>query len=143
MSDACYPEMAEGENGMGIRGAPERTVRANELAIKALKPGEDRYIAWVEGHPKLGVRVTPKGARTWVYAYRFGGKLRWLTLGPLPCPAPEGGSRGMVRSRRQAGARRGPRRRQGGGQGTGRDHGGCIDRRVHDPVRQAKETHRC
>lgn len=69
---------------MGIRGAPERTVCANELAIKALKPGEDRYIAWVEGHPKLGVRVTPKGARAWVYAYRFGGKLRWLTLGPCP-----------------------------------------------------------
>ncbi|MEO5375337.1 MAG: site-specific integrase [Alphaproteobacteria bacterium] len=69
---------------MGTRGAPERLVRANDLAIRALKPDDARYIAWVEGCPKFGVRVTPNGAKSWVYGYRAAGKLRWLTIGPCP-----------------------------------------------------------
>jgi len=32
----------------------------------------------------LGLRVTPSGAKTWVFVYRSGGKPQWLTLGGYP-----------------------------------------------------------
>ena len=32
----------------------------------------------------LTLRLTPTGAKTWVFVYRAGGKLQWLTLGSYP-----------------------------------------------------------
>lgn len=47
-----------------------------------LKPQADRYEVW-DGSG-LGVRVSPKGRRSWVMVYRFQGKPRYATLGIYP-----------------------------------------------------------
>lgn len=50
--------------------------------VRNLKPQENRYEVW-DGSG-LGVRVSPKGRKTWVYVYHFHGRSRRLTLGKFP-----------------------------------------------------------
>jgi len=50
--------------------------------IKSLKPSNRRYEVSEPGGLKL--RVSPSGAKTWVYVYRQNNKLRRLTLGLYP-----------------------------------------------------------
>ena len=57
-------------------------MKFTDKKIKNLKPGAQRYEEW-EGNG-FGVRVTPKGAKSFVYLYRFEGKPRRLTLGTYP-----------------------------------------------------------
>lgn len=52
--------------------------KLTDFQLRNLKAGPKRYIEW-EPHG-LGVRVTPKGAKSFVFVYRFGGKLRMMTL---------------------------------------------------------------
>jgi integrase len=52
--------------------------KLTDLQIQNLRAGPKRYIEW-EPHG-LGVRVTPKGAKSFVFVYRFNGKLRMMTL---------------------------------------------------------------
>lgn len=47
-----------------------------------LKPKAARYDVW--NGAGLGVRVSPKGRRSWVMVYRFQGKPRYATLGTYP-----------------------------------------------------------
>jgi integrase len=58
-------------------------MKLTDYQIKNLKPQAERYEVW-EGKTGFGVRVTPKGNKSFVYMYRFGGKARRLTLGTYP-----------------------------------------------------------
>ena len=49
-------------------------------SVDALKPEPARYIAWAKDGDGRGVRVTPKGAKSFILAYRFEGQPRMLTL---------------------------------------------------------------
>ncbi len=53
-------------------------------SFRAPRNGKDREIAWDAKTPGFGLRVTAKGARTWVCMYRHNGRPRWLTLGTYP-----------------------------------------------------------
>ena len=47
-------------------------------------PTEKRRIVWAEGLAGLGIRITPKGTKSFVYKYDIDGQDRWLTLGQYP-----------------------------------------------------------
>jgi integrase len=59
-------------------------MKFTDKSIKALKPKAERYEVWEDKRSGLGVRVSPKGRKTWVYMYRFGGKARRMGLGTYP-----------------------------------------------------------
>jgi integrase len=61
-----------------------KPVKRKDFSIKALKPEDERYIAWIEGGQGLGVRVAPSGKKTFVYWYRHGDRKRLMTLGEYP-----------------------------------------------------------
>ncbi len=56
----------------------------NELSIKAIKPKAKRVDHWFNDHPGFGLRVTPKGAKTFVFVYRFSGRKTRFTIGRYP-----------------------------------------------------------
>jgi integrase len=53
--------------------------KLSDFQIKNLKARDKRYTVW--GDRGLGVRVTSNGVKTFVFKYRFHGKVRWMTLG--------------------------------------------------------------
>ena len=59
-------------------------MRFTDAAVKALKPQADRYEVWEDGQTGFGVRVSPKGLKSWIFMYRFDGKARRMTLGNYP-----------------------------------------------------------
>ena len=59
-------------------------MRFTDKSIKALKAKSERYEIWEDGRTGLGVRVSPKGRKSWMYMYRFGGKARRMTIGTYP-----------------------------------------------------------
>lgn len=68
----CYPKCY-----------PRRfTMKLTDKAVQNLRPKPTRYEVWEDNG--LGVRVTPSGKKSWVYMYRFEGRLRRLTLGRYP-----------------------------------------------------------
>ncbi len=52
--------------------------------IDALKAKDNRYIVWQDNGRGFGLRVTPKGVKTFVTVYRFNGKAKMLTHGQFP-----------------------------------------------------------
>lgn len=56
-------------------------IRFTEQGIDRIAPRGARFIVWDRSRPGLGLRVTPKGAKTFVLAYRFDGKSRMHTIG--------------------------------------------------------------
>ena len=50
--------------------------------IKALKPSNKRFEEYEGGG--FGVRISPTGAKTWIYRYKINGKTDKLTLGHYP-----------------------------------------------------------
>lgn len=49
--------------------------------LESLKPKSTRIEYWDTSLPGFGVRITPKGDKTFCLMYRIGGKLRRMTLG--------------------------------------------------------------
>ncbi len=62
---------------------PKRALTA--AAVERLKPPAEGQVEHFDaGFPGLALRVSYGGGRSWVYFYRFHGKLRRLTLGTYP-----------------------------------------------------------
>ena len=59
-------------------------MRFTDRSIAALKPKAKLYEVWEDGRTGLGLRVSPKGRKSWNYMYRFDGKARRMTLGTYP-----------------------------------------------------------
>ncbi|MDR2819484.1 MAG: integrase arm-type DNA-binding domain-containing protein [Desulfovibrio sp.] len=57
-------------------------MKLKDAAIKAIEPGDKEMK--LSGGAGLFLRVHPSGAKAWVYAYRFDGKQKKLTLGQYP-----------------------------------------------------------
>ena len=57
-------------------------MKLTDMLLRNLKPQAQRYMVW--GDHGLGVRVSPKGRKSFVYMYRHEGKARFLTLGDYP-----------------------------------------------------------
>lgn len=75
-----YPKHALGS---GV-AKNETGMRLTDNGIKALKARAERYEAWEDGQTGFGLRVSPKGRKTWIFMYRFEGRARRLTLGAYP-----------------------------------------------------------
>ena len=56
--------------------------RLTDTRIRNLKPSPRRYIEWDSNG--LGIRVGTSGKKSFVYAYREGSRVRWMTLGAYP-----------------------------------------------------------
>lgn len=61
-------------------------VKLTDLLIRNQKPGKTRQEYWDEAFTggSFGVRVTPRGEKSFILMYRFSGRLRRLTLGKYP-----------------------------------------------------------
>ena len=59
-----------------------RKKKLTDFQIKNLKAQDKRFTEW--GERGFGVRVTPNGVKTFIFKYRFDGKVRWMTLGTYP-----------------------------------------------------------
>jgi integrase len=57
-------------------------MKLTDMLLRNLKPQAQRYLVW--GDHGLGVRVSPKGRKSFVYMYRYEGRARFLTLGDYP-----------------------------------------------------------
>jgi integrase len=56
--------------------------RFTDKSIAALRPKAQRYEHWEGGG--FGVRVSPRGAKSWIWVYHFEGRSRRITLGTYP-----------------------------------------------------------
>lgn len=52
--------------------------------ISSLKPKKQRYEVKESGRTGLGIRVTPRGVKTWTFIYRFDGKQKRMVFGTYP-----------------------------------------------------------
>ncbi len=59
-------------------------MKFTDVSIRALKPGQKRYVEWADGIPGFGVRVTPRGTKSWIYMYYRPEGYRMMTLGKYP-----------------------------------------------------------
>jgi integrase len=55
--------------------------RLTKRTIDALKPRATAVLVWDRELPRFGLKVTPAAARVYVVQYRFGGRVRRLTIG--------------------------------------------------------------
>ena len=58
-----------------------QTVGWTDKSIKALKPAKSRFVAWRKGGGGQGVRVATSGRKSFIFAYRYRGVPRMMTLG--------------------------------------------------------------
>ncbi|MCG8355770.1 MAG: tyrosine-type recombinase/integrase [Kiloniellales bacterium] len=59
-------------------------MKFTDKGIQGLKPRTSRYEIWSDNDPGLGLRVSPKGVKSWTFVYRFHGRSRRMTLGQYP-----------------------------------------------------------
>jgi integrase len=55
-----------------------------DRGIEALKAKPSRYEVWDDARKGFGIRVTPRGVKSFVWVYHFAGKPRRMTFGPYP-----------------------------------------------------------
>ena len=58
--------------------------KLTDRSIEALKGRPARYEVWDEARKGFGVRVTPRGVKSFIWVYHFQGKPRRLTFGTYP-----------------------------------------------------------
>ena len=56
-------------------------MRMTDVSIRKLKPKAQRYEVWEDGRTGLGVRVSPRNRKTFVFMYWLNGQARRMTLG--------------------------------------------------------------
>jgi integrase len=56
--------------------------RFTDRSIAALRPKAERYEVWEGGG--FGLRVSPRGAKAWIWVYHFAGRPRRMTFGAYP-----------------------------------------------------------
>jgi integrase len=61
-------------------------MRITDRSIDALRPKVERFEIWEDGRTGLGLRITPRSVKTFVFMYRFEGKARRMTLGRYAKP---------------------------------------------------------
>lgn len=64
-------------------GSP-KSIAFTDKSIKSLQPTDKRRVVWARGLAGLGIRITPKGTKSFVYKYDIDGQDRWMTLGQYP-----------------------------------------------------------
>ena len=73
----------------GLSGSPSGSPKSEYItftdkSIKHLQPATKRRVVWARGLIGLGIRITPKGTKSFVYKYDIDGQDRWLTFGQYP-----------------------------------------------------------
>ena len=63
---------------------PARKIPFTDLTVRNLKPESKRQIFWFKGMIGFGIRISPKGRKSWVYMFQFNNKPRMMTLGRYP-----------------------------------------------------------
>ena len=58
--------------------------KLTDRSIEALRPRATRYEFWDSARKGFGVRVTPRGVKSFVWVYHFDGRPRRLTFGTYP-----------------------------------------------------------
>jgi len=58
--------------------------KLTDRSLEALRPRATRYEVWDEARRGFGVRITPRGVKSFIWVYHFGGKPRRLTFGTYP-----------------------------------------------------------
>jgi len=58
--------------------------KLTDRSIEALRSKTVRYEVWDDARKGFGVRVTPRGAKSFVWVYHFDGRPRRLTFGTYP-----------------------------------------------------------
>src|SRR5436309_12983916 len=61
----------------------ESRMRFTHKGVDGVKAREQRFVVWDTSKRGLGLRVTPNGTKTYVFAFRFDGKPRMMTLGSM------------------------------------------------------------
>lgn len=61
-----------------------RQIAFTDKSIRHLHAKEKRQTYWFDGMTGFGVRVTPKGTKSFIYTYRVDGQQRMLTIGQYP-----------------------------------------------------------
>src|SRR5436305_13028944 len=58
--------------------------KLTDRSIEALRSKTVRYEVWDDARKGFGVRVTPRGAKSFVWVYHYDGRPRRLTFGTYP-----------------------------------------------------------
>ena len=64
--------------------AKRNSIKFTDLSIKYLKAVSKDMIFWCEGMTGFGIKVSPKGSKTWVFQYRIDGRGRRMVIGKYP-----------------------------------------------------------
>lgn len=63
---------------------PTEYITFTDKSIKHLKPTSKRRIVWARGIRGLGIRISTKGTKSFVYQYKHEGQDRFITFGKYP-----------------------------------------------------------
>lgn len=59
-------------------------MKFTDRSIRVVKAASERYEVWEDNGRGFGLRISPKGKKTWIFMYRFEGKPRRMSLGEYP-----------------------------------------------------------
>lgn len=70
--------------GSQKKGQNPEYIAFTDKSIKHLKSTSKRRVVWAKGLPGLGIRISPKGTKSFVFKYDHEGQDRWITFGQYP-----------------------------------------------------------